>query len=259
MKSAPIPADEPARLQALAGYNLLDTLPEEVYDDITRLASEICRTPISLISLVDKNRQWFKSKQRVSADETPRKYSFCAHAILEPNEIFIVPDARIDERFSDNPLTTGYPNAVFYAGVPLVDSQGYPLGSLCVIDTRPRTLTDNQLLSLRALAKLVNTHFELRKTKKELEDTQNRLKVVARAVTALKRNLLPHAQSMVQSIRNGVELLTNTAPRPDQIDGLTSLRQTGQSLEKMLEDPRLASPRVHGQTQPETETPPLNF
>ncbi len=176
MKSAPLPADEAIRLEALASYNLLDTLPEEVYDNITRLASEICRTPISAISLIDENRQWLKSKQRIKDDETPREESFCAHAILNPNDIFIVPDARIDERFSDNPSTTGQPPIVFYAGVPLVNPDGLALGSLCVVNNRPRTLTDNQLLSLRALGSLVSTLFELRKTKAELKEAQDKLK-----------------------------------------------------------------------------------
>lgn len=176
MKPAPLPADEAIRLEALKAYNLLDTLPEEEYDNITRLASEICRTPISAISLIDENRQWFKSKQRLADDQTPREDSFCAHAILNPTEIFIVPDARIDERFSDSPATTGQPPVVFYAGVPLVNPEGLALGSLCVIDNRPRTLTDNQLLSLRALGSLVSALFELRKTKAELLEAQNRLK-----------------------------------------------------------------------------------
>lgn len=241
MKYALLPPDEPARLRALASYNLLDTLPEEVYDDITRLASEICRTPISLISLVDEDRQWFKSKQRVTADETSRALSFCAHAILDPNATFIVPDARIDDRFFDNPLTTGYPNAVFYAGVPLVNPEGYPLGSLCVIDSRPRTLTDSQLLSLQALAKLVSTHFELRKTIIELKDTKSKLEVVDRMIIVLKRRLLFRAWPMVRSIQSSVERLLNTNPRPDQIDSLTSLQQIGQSLEKTLEHPRLST------------------
>lgn len=176
MKPAPLPADEANRLEALTAYNLLDTLPEEVYDNITRLASEICRTPISAISLIDENRQWFKSKQRIDVDETPREESFCAHAILNPNELFIVPDARLDERFFDNPSTLGHPPVVFYAGIPLINPDGLALGSLCVVDNRPRTLTDNQLLSLRALGSLVTTLFELRKTKAELKEAQARIK-----------------------------------------------------------------------------------
>lgn len=238
MKPAPIPVDELARLEALTSYNLLDTLPEDIYDDVTQLASEICRTPIALISLVDEHRQWFKSKHRLLPEETAREHSFCAHAILNPVEIFIVPDAREDERFSDNPLTTGPPKVVFYAGVPLVNPEGYPLGTLCVIDSRPRTLTENQLLSLRALARLVNTYFELRKTKKELETTQARL-TVADSVASTAR-LVSSLQPMVQVMQDRVEQLINQAPRPDQLDTLATLQQLGASLSKTLTDSGLA-------------------
>ncbi|WP_018620696.1 GAF domain-containing protein [Spirosoma luteum] len=242
MKSAPAPADESARLEALTGYNLLDSSPEDIYDDVTQLASEICRTPISLISLVDENRQWFKSKQRLASDETKREYSFCAHAILNPSEILIVPDAREDERFSDNPLTTGQPRVVFYAGVPLVNPEGYPLGTLCVIDNRPRTLTENQLLSLRALARLVNTHFELRKTKRELEDTQARLTVADSAASASTERLVRRLQPMAEVIQDNVERLVNQAPRPDQMDTLTALQRAGTALNEALTDIGLDRP-----------------
>jgi len=234
MKSAPVPVDELARLEALKGYNLLDTLPEDIYDDITQLASEICRVPISLISLVDEDRQWFKSKQRLAPDETIRDYSFCAHAILNPSETFIVPDAREDDRFSDNPLTTGQPRVVFYAGVPLVNPEGYPLGTLCVIDTRPRTLTENQLLSLQALARLVNTHFELRKTKSELEATQARL--AATDSDASAERLVSRIQPMVQEMQDKVDRLVSQAPRFDQMELLTELQKRGISLDVILKD-----------------------
>ncbi|MFD2569448.1 GAF domain-containing protein [Spirosoma soli] len=241
MTSAPLPPNESDRLKALKDYHLLDTLPEDVYNDITRLASEICRTPISVISLIDKDRQWFKSKQRLKSDETPREYSFCAHAILNPDEIFVVPDARLDDRFSDNPMTTGYPNIVFYAGVPLVNPDGYPLGTLCIIDNRPRTLTDNQLLSLQALAKLVNTHFELRKAKMELENTKNQLNVVERTIGTSKDIVAADVQPLIPLMLNRIEALINTNPRPDQVPHLTSLREVGYSLEKALQDLKTTS------------------
>ncbi len=240
MKSAPVPIDEPARLEALTGYNLLDTLPEDIYDDITQLASEICRTPIALISLVDKDRQWFKSKQRLSEDETIRDYSFCAHAILNPSEIFIVPDAREDERFLDNPLTTGQPKVVFYAGVPLVNPEGYPLGTLCVIDNRPRTLTENQLLSLQALARLVNAHFELRKIRKELEAAQARLSRADSPVST--ESLVSKMRPVVQVMQDKVERLVNQDPRSDQLDILTSLQKVGTELYETLTDMGLDRP-----------------
>jgi GAF domain-containing protein len=175
MKSAPLPQNESERLKSLQEHQLLDSLPEEVYDDVTKIASEICGTPIALLTLVDENRQWFKSKQGMEASETPREYSFCAHAILNPDEIMVVEDARYDERFHDNPLTTGEPHVVFYAGVPVKDASGNAFGSLCVIDNRPRELTEQKLESLKALAKLVNAQFELRKTKLELEMVRKEL------------------------------------------------------------------------------------
>ncbi|MGA0556505.1 GAF domain-containing protein [Larkinella sp. VNQ87] len=230
MKQAPLPSNEATRLQALEAYNLLDTLPEPVFDDITRLASEICRTPISLVSLVDKDRQWFKAKQGLKADQTPREYSFCAHAILKPEEIFVVPDARQDERFHDNPLTTGDPYVVFYAGVPLVTPDGNALGSLCVIDKRPRTLTENQLMSLKALGRWVSTEFELRKTRKALESTQTNLKTVRQERNKAKQILLGDIYPMAQSLIQTSEALLDNAPRADQVSGLNAILQTGFSL-----------------------------
>jgi len=155
----------------LKSYSILDTLPESDYDNITKIAAEICGTPISLISLIDDKRQWFKSHYGVDAAETPKEYAFCGHAINTPKDVFIVQDARKDERFHDNPLVTGDPHVIFYAGVPLVSGAGLPLGTLCVIDHKPNLLSQSQIGSLSALSKQVINLLELRKNKQQLERT----------------------------------------------------------------------------------------
>lgn len=163
--------NEEERLRDLESYSIIDSLPESDYDNLTRIASQICNTPISLVSLLDDKRQWFKSHHGLETSQTPKDYAFCAHAINDSNNIFIVEDARKDERFHDNPLVTGDPNIVFYAGVPLISENGYPLGTLCVIDNKPKTLTKDQILSLDALSKQVMNLLRLRKSKRLLEQS----------------------------------------------------------------------------------------
>lgn len=157
------PKEESSRLRALREYRILDTEPEELFDNITRLASQICEAPISLISLVDEHRQWFKSHHGLDINETSREVSVCAHAIREPEKIFIIPDLSADERFSNNPLVTGDPHLAFYAGYPLVDNRGFALGSLCVLDHRPHTLRPDQEFALRTLAQTVVSLLEQRR------------------------------------------------------------------------------------------------
>ncbi len=174
MVVAQIPFVEIKRIEELNKYQILDAEDEKDFNDIVELASSICETPISLVSLVDINRQWFKAKVGLEVNETSRDVAFCAHTIHQ-NDVFIVQDASKDERFFDNPLVSNNPNIKFYAGMSLRTPGGYNLGSLCVIDTKPRELTESQINSLRVLGKQVIKLFELKKKNKELEES-NELK-----------------------------------------------------------------------------------
>lgn len=169
--SASKPKNEGRRLKVLWQYDVLDTVPEEVFDDLTDLAAHICDAPIALISLVDEDRQWFKSRVGLSLAETSRDISFCAHAILK-SDLFVVPDATKDPRFKHNPLVTGKDHIRFYAGAPLVTADGYALGTLCVLDKKPRELRSEQQQALRVLAHHVVSQLELRRHARELADVR---------------------------------------------------------------------------------------
>jgi GAF domain-containing protein len=203
---------EKRRLQVLWDYDVLDTVPEEMFDDLTELAARICEAPIALISLVDENRQWFKSKVGVTVNETSRDISFCAHAI-EQEGLFIIPDATKDKRFSHNPLVTSDPKIRFYAGAPLVTPDGHALGTLCVIDKVPRQLRPEQQQALRVLARHVMTQLEIRRHASELaaahkarEATKDELDKANAEVAALKRELA--------AVKSGHNPTRPNPPRP---------------------------------------------
>ncbi|WP_241077820.1 sensor histidine kinase [Flavimarina sp. Hel_I_48] len=166
---------EKLRQNALDSYKLVDTLPEQSYDNITQIAAYICNTPISLITMLDYNRNFLKSHYGVDFNESPREISFCTHAIKNEEAIFIVEDAREDPRFKDNPLVTGDTKTIFYAGVPLIDKKGHALGTLCVFDHQPRKLDENQIRTLIALANQVVSLFELHKQHLENKNLQENL------------------------------------------------------------------------------------
>ena len=160
-ETSPATTREAQRTEALDRYRILDTSPESAFDDIVTIAAEICGVPIALISLVDSKRQWFKAKIGVSVTETPREIAFCAHAIQQ-NDVLLVEDATKDSRFADNPLVTGDLHLRFYAGTPLTTSDGFSLGTLCVLDNEPRTLTESKLAALKALGRQVIHLLEMR-------------------------------------------------------------------------------------------------
>lgn len=177
--------NDPDRIGALHSLMLPDTISEGAYDDLTSLAALICETPICLISLLDKKEQVFKSHHGLEQDRTPIEHSFCAQAVQEKDRIFIVEDARKDARFKDNPLVTGHSNFVFYGGVPLVTREGYALGALCVIDNKPRQLSEKQMKALKLLASQVMHLIELRKTRLDLLAKEQKL---ASETTQLQKN-----------------------------------------------------------------------
>jgi len=181
------------RLQSLESFRILDSLPEQSYDDIVTLASHICGVPIALISLIDSERQWFKAKVGVEVQQTPREQAFCAHAILNPADIMEVPDATLDPRFANNPLVTGEPGIRFYAGAPLVTPSGSALGTLCIIDRVPRRLTPPMAKALKALARQVVRLLELRRALAELE-------TLAQAQQERQQQLEATQQTMTDSL-----------------------------------------------------------
>jgi len=227
------------RVRALMDYNILDSLPEQDYDDITQLASEICQTPISLISLVDDSRQWFKSNHGLSVRETPKEFAFCTHTIQNPSQVFIVTDSREDERFAQNPLVTDDPNVIFYAGAPLIDSRGFGLGSLCVIDHNPRVLTENQLVALQTLAKHVVSMIELRKADRSMKTLQRAFEEshheTQKAHHLLKSDFSPQILSAIQGLES-LAPLPDLQNKKDAAEKLGSAIQLLQQLQQVIKD-----------------------
>ncbi len=178
MQPAPLPDNENERLAVLRRLNILDTAPEAVFDEIVALASQICGTPCSLVSLIDADRQWFKANKGLDVAETPRDVAFCAHAILS-GEIMIVEDAHADDRFADNPLVTELPKIRFYAGMPLTIEEDINVGTLCVIDQKPRQLSEEQLSALKVLGRAAIAHIRLARLEQAWTGSEESLAVCA--------------------------------------------------------------------------------
>ena len=214
----PIPSDEDVRLHTLNALNILDTAPETDFDDIVALASDLCGAPISLVSLVDTDRQWFKAKIGLELDETQREMSFCAHAIMG-SDLMIVPDASADARFADHPFVQATPGVRFYAGAPLRTGRGSALGTLCVVDHQPHKLSVDQIRALRALAHQVSEHLELRRrvvAPETVEPPDHRAVDLAYLLEARIREIRPigEARDTVTTFAIAGEPLVLADPRP---------------------------------------------
>ena len=202
-----IPHNEAIRIKTLKSFSILDTFSEKEFNEITLLASIICETPMSLISIIDGDRQWFKSKVGIDIDETSREISFCGHAILNDGQLFTIEDSRLDERFYDNPLVLGLPNVVFYAGAPLVTSEGLSLGTLCVLDNKPKTLSAMQQKAMEVLSNNIISLFELKKANLLLEEKNIELET-QRAELEMFANVAAHdLRSPLKNISSLTEIL----------------------------------------------------
>ena len=229
--AAPVPEDEDARVAALLSYRILDTPPEESFDQLAFLASQICHTPIALVSLVDSSRQWFKANVGLDGTtETSRDTAFCAHAILDVQSVFVVNDATKDVRFADNPLVAGPPGIRFYAGAPLVTPDGYAFGSICAIDQKPKEMTAEQTKSLQILAKQVMAQLELKQRVHKLEDALAQLSTTKQLLKASKeqaeeaqreeekaRELAERAQAAAEKDRVRAEEAMREAERANSV------------------------------------------
>lgn len=239
MSIADLPLNEPQRLAELESYAILDTLPEAAYDAITFLASQICDAPIALVSLVDEHRQWFKSRVGLDATETPRDLAFCAHAVLEPTEMFVVSDATKDDRFADNPLVVEDPSIRFYAGAPLTTQSGAAMGTLCVIDTEPRELTPDQLKALQALSTQVVALFELRLAFDQLKARQVELEEVMRQREALIAMVSHEIRTPLTAVAAYVDMLRDSEydlPDVERAEILDRVSRQAGDLGHLVED-----------------------
>jgi signal transduction histidine kinase len=216
--------DESARLAALQRYDVLDSAPEESFDSIVQLAARTCRTPIALIALIDEARQWFKARVGLDVPETTRDISFCTHAVVD-RRLYTVPDALADERFRENPLVRGDPKIRFYAGVPLITSDGFGLGALCVIDRKPRPgLTEHERESLELLARETMTQLELRRALKQLSDAKSEVDSMNLELDAFGAAVAHDMRAPLRHINGFVDLLAEECTSADASHHLDRIR-----------------------------------
>lgn len=248
MKTAKLPENEIQRLQLLKHLNILDTAPEDVFENFTCIAASLCDTPISLITLIDSDRQWFKSRIGLDLQQTSRDVSFCAHAIADPPGMLIVPDALQDDRFADNPLVLSDPSIRFYAGLPLV-IEGKAIGTLCVIDRKPRELTEEQIAGLKALHSDLLIQLELRKT---LADFSSRIQMQEN----INQEFLKSVSEMEEKVKAGaLELsLVNKRLREELAERKRIEQELVISRQKALESDYLKSEFL-GQMSHEVRSP----
>ncbi|WP_019037021.1 GAF domain-containing sensor histidine kinase [Psychroflexus tropicus] len=233
MKKPPIPPNELERLKELNSFKLFDNLPDEDLDLITKLASDICGTKVSLVTLIDAKHQLFKSKYGIELDHTSRDVAFCAHAINDPDKMLIVNDAREDERFKNNPLVTGQPNIAFYAGMPISSKGGYALGTLCVIDSKPKVLSTSQINALKSLSKLVQKLFESRKQALELEQTKEQLDLHKSQADEIAYSIAHDLKNPLDSIQGFLELLQHESATKLGKEAMEYINYAKQSTQKM--------------------------
>ncbi|MFZ4679539.1 MAG: sensor histidine kinase [Flavobacterium sp.] len=229
---------ESKRIESLKSYLVLDTESEEEIDNLTQLASEICETPISLVSLIDDDRQWFKSKIGLEVNETSRDLAFCAHAINETDDLFIIEDARKDKRFFDNPLVTSDPFVIFYAGVVLKSDEDLPLGTLCVIDNSPRKLSDKQIRSLKTISKQIMNLLNYKKSMRKQEELRIQLVQKNRELERFASIAAHDLKSPLANIMSAANLFSEIYASQIDPQGnllIDSIEKSGQRL-KMLVD-----------------------